>query len=36
VPGVALWSFGVLMVVLAAAVNSVDARELWARAEALG
>jgi len=36
VPGVALWSFGVLMIVLAAAVNSLDAREVWARAEALG
>jgi paraquat-inducible protein A len=35
VPGIALWSFGVLMVVLAAAVNSVDPREIWARAEAL-
>ena len=35
VPGIALWSFGVLMVVLAAAVNSVDAREIWARVEAL-
>jgi paraquat-inducible protein A len=35
VPGIALWSFGVLMVVLAAAVNSVDSREIWARAEAL-
>ena len=35
VPGVALWSFGVLMAVLAAAVNAVDAREIWARAEAL-
>jgi paraquat-inducible protein A len=35
VPGVALWSFGVLMIVLAAAVNSIDPREIWARAEAL-
>lgn len=35
VPGVALWSFGVLMIVLAAAVNSVDPRDIWARAEAL-
>jgi paraquat-inducible protein A len=35
VPGIALWSFGVLMIVLAAAVNSVDSREVWARAEAL-
>jgi paraquat-inducible protein A len=35
VPGVALWSFGVLMIVLAAAVNSIDAREVWERAEAL-
>ncbi len=35
VPGVALWSFGVLMVVLAAAVNSVDQRDIWARGEAL-
>ena len=35
VPGVALWSFGVLMIVLAAAVNSVDPRDIWVRAEAL-
>ena len=35
VPGVALWSFGVLMVTLAAAVNSLDPRDVWARAEAL-
>lgn len=35
VPGVALWSFGALMAVLAAAVNAVDSREVWARAEAL-
>jgi len=35
VPGIALWSFGVLMVVLAAAVNTLDPRDVWARAEAL-
>jgi len=35
VPGIALWSFGVLMVALAAAVNSLDPRDVWARAEAL-
>jgi paraquat-inducible protein A len=35
VPGIALWSFGVLMAVLAAAVGAIDAREIWARAEAL-
>jgi paraquat-inducible protein A len=35
VPGIALWSFGVLMVVLAAAVNAIDTREIWARAQAL-
>jgi paraquat-inducible protein A len=35
VPGIALWSFGVLMAVLAAAVNAIDTREIWARAEAL-
>ena len=34
-PGIALWSFGVLMVVLAAAVNSIDPRDVWVRAEAL-
>lgn len=31
VPGVALWSFGALMLVLAAASAAFDARELWAR-----
>jgi paraquat-inducible protein A len=35
VPGIALWSFGVLMVVLAAAVNAIDTREIWSRAQAL-
>ena len=31
-PGIALWSFGALMVVVAAAENSLDVRELWSRA----
>lgn len=35
VPGIALWSFGVLLVVLAAAVNSIDPRDIWSRADAL-
>jgi len=35
VPGVALWSFGMLMVLVAAAAASFDAHELWARAEAI-
>ncbi len=35
VPGIALWSFGALMVLLVAANNSIDAHELWERAEAL-
>ena len=34
-PGVALWSFGMLMVLVAAAAASFDAHELWARAEAI-
>ena len=36
VPGVALWSFGALMVLMAAAAASFDAHELWARVEATG
>lgn len=32
IPGVALWSFGALMLVIAAAEASFDARELWSRA----
>lgn len=32
VPGIALWSFGVLMLLLAAATSSFDPRALWARA----
>jgi len=34
VPGIALWSFGVLMVLLAAAAGALEPRELWARLEA--
>ena len=35
VPGVALWSFGLLMVLVAAAAASFDPHELWVRAEAI-
>ncbi|MGH7260597.1 MAG: paraquat-inducible protein A [Nitrospiraceae bacterium] len=35
-PGVALWSFGALMFILAAAAASFDAHDLWARVDALG
>jgi paraquat-inducible protein A len=31
VPGIALWSFGALMVLMAAAAAVFDPRELWAR-----
>jgi len=31
VPGIALWSFALLIVVLAAATASLDAREVWSR-----
>jgi paraquat-inducible protein A len=34
-PGVALWSFGMLMFLVAAAASSFDARALWARADAI-
>jgi len=34
-PGVALWSFGALMFLVAAAAASFDAHELWARADAV-
>ncbi|GAB3396407.1 paraquat-inducible protein A [Azotobacter armeniacus] len=34
VPGVALWSFGGVMLLMAAATSSFDARDLWARLEA--
>lgn len=34
VPGVALWSFGVLMLLMAALSSLFDPRDLWARAEA--
>lgn len=34
VPGIALWSFGALMLLLAAAVAAFDPRELWAKVEA--
>ncbi len=33
VPGLAIWSFGVLIVVLAAAAASLDPREVWKRVE---
>ena len=35
VPGVALWSFGLLMVLAAAAAAAFDPHELWARADAI-
>jgi len=35
VPGIALWSFVLLMVALAGAVSSFDGHELWDRVEAL-
>ena len=35
-PGIALWSFGVLMFMVAAAAASFDADDLWARVEASG
>ena len=34
VPGIALWSFGVLMVLLAAADSTLETRKLWAMLEA--
>lgn len=34
-PGVALWSFGALMLLVAAGAASFDARALWARVEAV-
>lgn len=34
-PGIALWSFAILMVLVAAAAASFDADELWARVEAI-
>ncbi len=34
-PGIALWSFGALMFLVAAAASSFDARALWARADAV-
>ena len=34
VPGVALWCFGILMVLLAAAAGALDTREFWAALEA--
>lgn len=33
IPGIALWGFGGVMLLMAAAVSSFDARELWARLE---
>ena len=35
VPGIALWSFGALLLMIAAAVASFDARVIWLRQEAL-
>lgn len=35
-PGIALWSFGLLMFLVAAAAASFDDRELWARVSAQG
>jgi paraquat-inducible protein A len=35
-PGIALWSFGALMFLVAAAAASFDADELWSRVEAIG
>ena len=32
VPGIALWSFGALMLMIAAAESSFEPRELWSRA----
>ena len=34
-PGVALWSFGALVILLAAAASSFEPHELWARVDAL-
>jgi len=34
-PGIALWSFGALVMLLAAAASTFDPRELWARVEQL-
>ncbi|HUP93309.1 MAG TPA: paraquat-inducible protein A [Burkholderiales bacterium] len=36
VPGTALWSFGALLMMIAAAVASFDARAIWARQELPG
>ena len=36
VPGIALWSFGTLMFLVAAAAASFDVHELWARVETIG
>ena len=36
VPGIALWSFGALMFLVAAAAASFDSHALWARVEAVG
>lgn len=35
IPGVALWSFGCVMFLMAAAVSAFDSRDLWERLEAL-
>jgi paraquat-inducible protein A len=34
-PGVALWSFGALVILLAAAASSFEPHELWARVDRL-
>jgi paraquat-inducible protein A len=35
VPGIALWSFGALMILFAAIAAVFDPRELWARMSAI-
>lgn len=36
IPGLALWSFGVLILLMAAAAASFDSRDVWERADAAG
>lgn len=36
IPGLALWSFGVLILLMAAAAASFDIRDVWERADAAG
>lgn len=35
VPGLALWSFALLMIVLSAAISALDTEEVWERVEAM-